>query len=255
MNKVFIWSLFSLFISAFSLWGQQDQPEAETGYREKKAAYGKTMMAASANPYATREGLEILRRGGNALDAAIAMQMVLNVVEPQSSGIGGGAFLLYYNQKEGRVMAYDGRETAPEAVHEKWFLDSEGAPLAFSKILVSGRSVGVPGVLKMLELAHQQLGKLPWEELFSRAIQLANQGFPISPRLHQLIKKNSNLNISSAAGAYLFRDGEAKEVGSTLLNRELGETLTLLAQGGTQPFYSGTIAAEIVAVVQKNGVF
>ncbi len=144
-------------------------------------------MIAAANPYAAQAGLDMLARGGSAVDAAIAAQMVLNLVEPQSSGIGGGGFMLTYDALDGSVDAFDGRETAPAAATPSLFLDAEGTPLNFFEAVIGGRAVGVPGLLAMLEAAHERHGKLPWAILFEPAIVLAEQGFSLSPRLHQLI--------------------------------------------------------------------
>jgi gamma-glutamyltranspeptidase len=146
---------------------------------------------AAANPLATDAGYQILKAGGSAVDAAIAVQMVLTLVEPQSSGIGGGAFLLHYNGKA--VEAFDGRETAPAAADEKLFLGADGKPMAFYDGVVGGRSVGTPGTVRMLEMAHRQYGKLPWAQLFAPAIQLAEQGFRVSPRLNTLLKDEKYL--------------------------------------------------------------
>jgi len=144
-------------------------------------------MVAAANPLAVQAGVEVLRAGGGALDAAIAVQMVLGLVEPQSSGLGGGAFLLHWSQGEKKLRSYDGRETAPAAARPDRFLGADGRPQGFVEAVVSGRSVGVPGVLRMLELAHRRHGRLAWARLFESAIQLAEQGFPMSPRLHRLL--------------------------------------------------------------------
>lgn len=247
------WLIFCL-LSSFPIFGEtQTQPEFSSGYTPKKAVYAKNMMVASANPLATKAGVEILQKGGNALDAAIAMQMVLTVVEPQSSGLGGGAFLLYYQKDQQKVYAYDGRETAPSKVDEAWFLDKNNEPIPFEKALIGGKSVGVPGLLKMLEMAHQQRGKLRWNELFTPAIDLANHGFPISSRLHQLIKKTKNLNTFPETSAYLFRNGKPKKEGERLQNLELAETLVAIAQFGAHVFYQGPIAQKIVSAVQKAG--
>src|SRR5688572_5806410 len=142
---------------------------------------------ATANPHAARAGLEILRAGGSALDASIAAQLVLNLVEPQSSGIGGGAFLLHWDAADKRISAYDGRETAPAAAQPGRFLRSDGTPMTFAEAVNSGRSIGVPGVLRVLELAHAKHGRLQWRRLFAPAIRLAEEGFAVSPRLHRLI--------------------------------------------------------------------
>jgi gamma-glutamyltranspeptidase / glutathione hydrolase len=151
------------------------------------AAQAAESMVAAANPHAARAGIEILRAGGSALDAAVAVQMVLNLVEPQSSGIGGGAFLLHWNEAQKKIAAYDGRETAPAAARPDRFLRPDGAPMGIGEAISSGRSVGVPGVLRMLELAHARHGRLPWKRLFEPAIRLAEEGFAVSPRLHRLI--------------------------------------------------------------------
>lgn len=183
------WLTFFL-LAPWVLWAETaQQPEFSSGYHPKLAVYAKKMLVASANAYASHAGMSILEKGGNAMDAAIAMQLVLGVVEPQSSGIGGGAFLLYYHKEKKQVLAYDGRETAPTEVDEEMFLDANKEPIQFQQAAIGGKSVAVPGLLKMLEMAHQEQGKLPWKELFTPAIDLAQQGFPISSRLHQLIHK------------------------------------------------------------------
>src|SRR5690349_11899343 len=167
------------------------QPEAASGFTAKPGWATAKFAVAAANPLATDAGYQVLRAGGSAVDAAIAVQMVLSLVEPQSSGIGGGTFLLHYNGRE--VEAFDGRETAPGAADERLFLDAEGKPLGFYDAVVGGRSVGVPGTVKVLEMAHRQYGKLPWAALFQPAIRLAEQGFRVSPRLNTLIKADAHL--------------------------------------------------------------
>jgi len=150
-------------------------PESTTGFTEKAVVQASQAMIATANPLATDAGYEILQQGGSAVDAAIAAQMMLGLTEPQSSGIGGGALLLLYDGTQ--VVAFDGRETAPAAATPERFLDAHGKPLAFRDAVVGGRSVGVPGVLKMLVMAHKQYGKLPWTTLFQPAIRMAEEGF------------------------------------------------------------------------------
>src|SRR6267378_5694168 len=145
----------------------------------RDAVVAKHFMVAAAHPLASEARYRILERGGSAVDAAIAVQLVLGLVEPESSGIGGGAFLLHWSQREQRLRSYDGRETAPAAARRDRFLDREGKPLAFQEAVVGGRSVGVPGVLRMLELAHRRHGRLPWAQLFRPAIELAENGFPL----------------------------------------------------------------------------
>jgi gamma-glutamyltranspeptidase/glutathione hydrolase len=225
-------------------------PEAASGRQEKQAVHARRHMIATANLHASQAGLEVLRAGGSALDAAIAAQLVLNLVEPQSSGIGGGAFLLYWDAAERRISAYDGRETAPAAARPERFLGADGKPIPFAAAVSSGRSVGVPGVLRMLELAHARHGKLAWARLFEPAIRLATDGFPVSPRLHRLIALDPLLLSSEAARTYFFTAaGEPLPVGHVLRNPALAEVLRRVAAGGADAFYRGEIARDIVAAV------
>ena len=210
-------------------------------------------MVAAANPHAARAGTEILRAGGSALDAAIAVQMVLNLVEPQSSGLGGGAFLLHWNASQRKVSAYDGRETAPAAARPDRFLRPDGAPMGLGEAISSGRSVGVPGVLRMLELAHAKHGRLPWRRLFEPAIRLAETGFAVSPRLHRLIAADPLLGRFPAARAYFYLpDGKALPVGHRLRNSQLAAVLRRIAEEGPDAFYRGEIARDIVAAVANH---
>ena len=226
-------------------------PEAASGFRSGvEANTARRHMAAAANPLAAEAGREVLRAGGSAVDAAIAMQLVLTLVEPQSSGIGGGAFLLHF---DGRlVQAYDGRETAPAGVDENLFM-VDGKPMAFHEAAVGGRSVGVPGVLRMLELAHGRHGRLPWARLFEPAIRLAENGFAVSPRLHTLLGVEKYLARDPTARDYFYAaDGAPKPVGTVLRNPELVATLRAIAAGGADAFYRGPIAADIVGAVQSH---
>ena len=207
-------------------------------------------MVAAANPYAARAGIEILRAGGSALDAAIAVQMVLNLVEPQSSGIGGGAFLLHWNAAGKSISAYDGRETAPAAARPDRFLRPDGAPMGFGEAIGSGRSIGVPGVLRVLELAHAKHGRLQWRRLFEPAIRLAETGFAVSPRLHRLIAADPLLGRFPAARAYFFLpDGKPLPVGHQLRNPAFAAVLRRIAGEGAGVFYRGDIARDIAAAV------
>jgi gamma-glutamyltranspeptidase/glutathione hydrolase len=226
-------------------------PEAASGFRAGLATATATRhMAASANPLATDAGREILRAEGSAVDAAIAMQMVLNLVEPQSSGIGGGAFLMHWDGQ--RVQAFDGRETAPLAADENLFM-AGGEPMAFYDAVVGGRSVGTPGVLRMLEAAHKQHGRLPWPRLFEPAIQLAENGFPMSPRLNTLLAAEKYLHRDAAARAYFYNaDGTPKAIGTVLRNPEFAATLRAIATRGADAFYQGAIAADIVRAVRAH---
>ncbi len=229
-------------------------PETASGFRlGTQATTAAHYMAAAANPHAAQAGRDILRAGGSAVDAAIAMQMVLTLVEPQSSGIGGGAFMLHWDGKQ--VQSYDGRETAPAQATEALFLKADGKPMDFYDAVVGGRSVGAPGVLRMLELAHRQHGKLPWARLFEPAIALAEQGFAISPRLYTLLASEQYLKNNPAAGAYFYQaDGSPKPVGTLLRNPALAATLRTIAASGAAAFYQGPIADDIAATVrmQKN---
>lgn len=207
-------------------------------------------MVVTANPHASRAALDILRAGGSAVDAAIAAQMVLNLVEPQSSGIGGGAFLVVYRADQRRVQAYDGRETAPAAVGANLFVDPQGRPEDFRSMVASGRAVGVPGLLRALELAHRAHGHLPWARLFQPAIDLAEAGFPVSARLHQLLARDEALRLDPAARQFFYLpDGQPLPVGATLRNPALAATLGRVAAGGADAFYRGPLAAAVVAAV------
>lgn len=208
-------------------------------------------MAAAANPLAAEAGREMLRQGGSAIDAAIAMQAVLTLVEPQSSGIGGGAMIVLWDGKQ--VRTYDGRETAPAGATEKLFLNADGKPMAFTQAQIGGRSVGTPGVLRALELAHRQHGRLPWAKLFEPAIKLAEQGFAISPRLHSLLTADPLIRQSPDMAAYfLNEDGGVKAVGTRLQNPKLAAVFKRIASEGADALYKGPIAEEIVAKVQQH---
>ena len=181
----------------------QRQPEAATGTEQKSLATAERHMVAAAHPLAAEAGREILRKGGTAVDAAIATQLVLGLVEPQSSGLGGGAFIVHWNNDAKAVTTYDGRETAPAAAKPGRFL-VDGAPMDFPDAVRSGLSVGVPGVVRMMELAHAKHGKLAWAELFTPAIALAEAGFAMPARLHDLLKWQGAENFAPAARAYFF---------------------------------------------------
>ncbi|RAI71990.1 gamma-glutamyltransferase [Pseudomonas fluorescens] len=227
-------------------------PESASGFRtDLRTQHAEKYMAAAANPLAAEAGRQMLRRGGSAIDAAIAMQAVLTLVEPQSSGIGGGALIVLWDGKA--VRTYDGRETAPAGATERLFLEANGQPMGFTQAQIGGRSVGTPGVLRALELAHQKHGRLPWAQLFEPAIQLAEQGFAISPRLHQLIAADSSMPRSAEMMAY-FRnaDGSPKAVGTNLKNPALAAVFKRIAHEGPDALYKGTVAEEIAAKVQGH---
>ena len=227
-------------------------PESASGYRtDLQARHASRHMAAAANPLAAEAGREMLRRGGSAIDAAIAMQAVLTLVEPQSSGIGGGALIMLWDGKN--VRTYDGRETAPAGATERLFLQADGTPMPFTRAQIGGRSVGTPGVLRALELAHKKHGRLPWAQLFEPAIKLAEHGFAISPRLHQLIASDSSLRSSPDMVAYfLDADGRPKAIGTRLKNPALAAVLQRIANEGPDALYRGVVAQEIVRKVQGH---
>jgi len=225
-------------------------PEIPTGFATKQTAYSRSFMVVAANPLATKAGCEVLKKGGTAIDAAIATQMVLNIVEPQSSGIGGGAFMLTYDRQTGKVTAYDGRETAPAAATEnylRWISDStRTTPLPNARS--SGRSIGTPGVLHMLDAAHKDGGKLSWKELFDPAIKIANEGFRISPRMAASVAGSATaLSRDPQSRAYFLNaDGTAKAAGTLLTSPALATTFQTIANGGIAAFYGGAMAQDIV---------
>ncbi|MDO1509657.1 MULTISPECIES: gamma-glutamyltransferase [unclassified Neisseria] len=225
-------------------------PEQGTGITEQKLVQAKEFMAASANPLATEAGYEILKRGGSAIDAMIAMQTTLSLTEPQSSGLGGGAFLVYWDNKEKKLTTFDARETAPKAAEPELFLDKNGKPLEFIQAVVGGRSVGVPGVPKLLEDVHKRYGRLPWHTLFDKPIELAQKGFPVSARMARSIEQNrEQLQRHSATAAYFMPEGKPLEEGTLLKNPEFAATVKLLAKQGSGPFYKGIPAFNIVKTV------
>ena len=226
-------------------------PEAATGYTEKPGWSAERFMASAANPLAAEAGYGILKAGGSAVDAAIAIQMVLTLVEPQSSGIGGGAFLLHFDGRE--VQAYDGRETAPAGASATLFQDAGGKAVPYYAAVVGGRAVGTPGVLRMLELAHRRHGRLPWASLFQPAIRHAEQGFAVSPRLASLLEQDRFLKTDPAAAAYFYGpQGKPWPPGHLLKNPELAAVLREIAAGGADAFYRGATARAIEAKVRGH---
>ncbi|MGE0558182.1 MAG: gamma-glutamyltransferase [Burkholderiales bacterium] len=228
------------------------QPEPESGRSEKTLARAQRHMVAAAHPLAVDAGLQMLDGGGSAVDAMVAVQLVLNLVEPHASGLGGGAFLLHYDAGQKTVRAYDGRETAPAAATAELFM-RDGKPMRFREAVTGGLSVGTPGLARLLELAHRRHGKLPWAKLFEPAIGLAENGFPLSPRLHALLLRSGAMSGEAAAGSYFFdADGNPKPAGTMLRNPEFAQTLRALAAGGSDAFYRGDIARDIVAAVRGH---
>lgn len=231
---------------------QPPAPELGSGYRtDLSTRHAERHMAAAANPLAAEAGREMLRQGGSAIDAAIAMQAVLTLVEPQSSGIGGGAFIMLWDGHN--VQAYDGRETAPAGATERLFLKADGTPMAFTDAQIGGRSVGTPGVLRALEMAHKKSGHLPWAKLFEPAIRLSEQGFAISPRLHSLIAADRFIAQSPDMAAYFLNaDGSPKATGTLLKNPALAAVFKRIAKEGPDALYQGPIAEEIARKVQSH---
>lgn len=229
-------------------------PEAGSGAEEKGATVTRTDIVVAANPLAVEAGLEILRAGGSAADALVAVQTVLGLVEPQSSGIGGGAFLVWYTAETGEITTIDGRETAPASATPELFLDAEGKPLRFFDAVVGGRSVGVPGVVRLMEMIHGKYGKLPWSRLFDRAVLLAEEGFEVSPRLASLIEGDRDRLFSQPATRTYFFDEheEPLKAGHLLINRDYAESLRSIAQAGANAFYAGAIADAIIDAVRLH---
>ncbi|NYT62305.1 gamma-glutamyltransferase [Alcaligenaceae bacterium] len=222
--------------------------------RRRSVVYAPRYMVSSANPLATQAGAAMLARGGTATDAIIASQMVLNLVEPQSSGIGGGAFAIAYDAAKRSVRAYDGRETATAAARSDRFMKN-GQAIGFWEAVNSGRSVGTPGLLRVLALMHEQQGRLSWARLFEPAIALAEEGFPVSERLHALLVKNNGLRDQAAAAAYFYdAKGEPWPVGHKLVNKALAQVFRQLAAQGPQAFYEGNVAQNMVAAVAGHAV-
>ncbi len=230
---------------------QDVQPEESTGRQQREAVQADRFMVAAANPHAVEAGYDILKQGGSAVDAMIAVQTVLNLVEPQSSGIGGGAFLIYYDAERDEIIAYDGRETAPAVAGGDMFLQPDGEPMQFWDAVVGGRSVGTPGTVQLMEVAHTNHGRLPWAQLFARAIELAQDGFEVSPRLAGLLDgdRGERLKTYAAARDYFFPGGAPLRAGQTLRNQAFAETLQAIAADGADAFYSGPIAGDIVDTV------
>ncbi|MBV8049254.1 MAG: gamma-glutamyltransferase [Paludibacterium sp.] len=225
-------------------------PEAATGFNAKAAAERPHAMIVTATRLSTQAGLSMLAQGGSAVDAAIAAQAMLGLTEPQSSGIGGGAFLVFFDGR--RVTTFDGRETAPAAATPDRFLRADGQTMDFYRAVVGGRSVGVPGVLAMLAMAHRRYGRLPWATLFQPAIRQAEQGFPLSPRLYGLLAGERFLAQDATARRYFYNpDGRPKPIGTLLKNPDYAATLRLIARHGPSAFYQGALARDIVDAVAR----
>nr|WP_246072196.1 gamma-glutamyltransferase [Catenovulum sediminis] len=230
-------------------------PEAATGLNQKKLVFAEHGMISAANPYAVEAGMQILKAGGTAMDAAVAVQAVLTLVEPQSSGIGGGAFIMYWQQSEKKLYAFEGRETAPEHASETLFFE-EGKAISWFDGVVGGRSVGAPGVLAALNAGQQKFGQLAWSGLFKRAIELSETGFEVSPRLAKLLAMRINPGIEKLpqSRAYFFPGDQPLQAGELKTNLQLAESLRGIANQGIDYFYRGELADKIVAAAQNSPI-
>ena len=228
-------------------------PEAATGFAQNQLVSADNYMVSAANPYAVQAGTEILAAGGSAMDAAVAVQNMLTLVEPQSSGIGGGAFIMYWDAAEERLYTLDARETAPAATDHNLFLNEEGEAARWIDAVVGGRSVGTPGLVRGLAEGHTKWGRLPWDRLFSSTIEKSEQGFTVSPRLAQLIEMEINPGVRKipATADYFFPDGEPLQAGSLKRNPELAESLRQIARQGPDAFYHGPLAEQMVDAVAQ----
>ncbi len=250
-------TLILLLLTPTAMADQNDSwiGEPFSGFKDYKVVIGQKYMVSTADENASKAAKEMLENGGSAVDAAIAAQLVLNVVEPHSSGIGGGGFLLYYNNKTKKTEYFNGRETAPKKAHSKMFLDKNGQVREFSDVVQGGLAVGTPGLLKILKESHEKYGKLPWAKLFEPAIKIASQGFIMNDRLHILSNQITYLkNSKEAKEIYFEKDGNAKAAGQIITNKKLAQTFELLAKNGIDPFYKGKIAKDIVVAVQSSRV-
>ncbi|MFQ3206148.1 MAG: gamma-glutamyltranspeptidase/glutathione hydrolase [Glaciecola sp.] len=252
--------LATLTVFAFSCFAQtanpvreDREPEADTGKTVKKAFESQEYMVVAANPYASWAGKQILEKGGSAIDAAIAIQAMLTLVEPQSSGIGGGAFILYWDNENKKLHTFDGRETAPQKATPYIFVE-DGEPMRWIDAVVGGKAVGVPGVLKALEMAHKEFGKLKWRDLFEDAISTSRQGFTVSPRLEKLIKLDVHPGLNNFVNSqnYFKPNGVPLEQGSIQKNEVLANTLLKIAHHGTEYFYKGELAEKIAEAARTT---
>ncbi len=233
--------------------GTAAPPPGSVSIFRKPVKRSRQAWVAAANPMAVDAGIEILGKGGKALDAAVAVQAMLGLVEPQSSGVGGGAFLMYYDAASGKVSSIDGREIAPAAAKPGMFLDEHGKPLAFVEAVRSGRSTGVPGALGMLYVAQAKLGHLPWKELFTPAIRAASNGFRVPGRLAMFLGEGSPFPPTNEVRMLFARpDGGTLEEGDQFQNPEYAKTLQRIAAEGPRALYQGTIAADIVKAIHRE---
>ncbi|MFO1311585.1 MAG: gamma-glutamyltransferase [Burkholderiales bacterium] len=223
-------------------------PERVTARTEKAPVHARHWMVVAANPLAVDAGYRVLAQGGSAVDAAVAVQLVLGLVEPQSSGLGGGGFMLVHDTRAKRLIAYDGRETAPAAARPDRFMKN-GRPVDFYDAVLGGKSVGVPGLVRLLEDTHKKHGRLPWARLFEPAIALAENGFPMSPRLRELVGSDRYLTQPRVRAYFFDERGKVLAAGTMLRNPAYARTLRAIARDGARAFYEGEIARDIVETV------
>ena len=247
-------SVFTAVVLSNAVLAQDPAPEQGYGWESKESVIGTEFMISAANPIAAKAGYDILAKGGTAADAMVAVQLMLNLVEPQSSGIGGGAFLLYWDASSKTLNTFDARETAPAAAVPERFLNADGERMPFAEAISGGQAVGVPGIMRLLEVAHILYGNQDWSSLFTSTIDRAEQGFKVSPRMANSIQstvdRGGSLGVFSAAKAYFFSDdGSPLQAGTLLKNPVFADTLRILAREGAGAFYRGPIADDIVSAV------
>lgn len=248
-------AILSFSVAAQGTPREAGEPEAATGYVDKKAFVADDYMVVAANPYASWAGKNIIEKGGSAIDAAVAIQAMLTLVEPQSSGIGGGAFILYWDNENKVLHTYDGRETAPKAVNSFWFMDVN-KPQKWIEAVVGGKSVGVPGAVRALEMAHKEFGTLPWGDLFDDAIDTSRKGFKVSPRLAKLIALDYHPGLKEfpASATYFFPAGKPLQEGTIKKNPKLAQTLLKISEQGSDYLHTGILAKKIANAVQTASI-
>ncbi|UYQ71205.1 gamma-glutamyltransferase [Pelagibacterium flavum] len=245
--------LSAALLSSVPVWAQDvPQPEDTTAIADNESVMAEDFMIASAHPLATQAGYDVLAAGGSAADAAVAVQTMLGLVEPQSSGLGGGAFLLYWDAATGELTTYDAREKAPLAADGDYWLDESGEPMGFMDAVIGGRSAGVPGTPMLLETLHTDHGTMDWAELLQPAIDTAENGFTVTQRMADSVAGATGLDTFVETSEYFFPGGEPIAEGSTLTNQAYADTLKLYAEEGAAPFYTGEIAEDIVAALNTN---
>lgn len=227
--------------------------DAYSGFEQYHSVIGKEYMIATSEKIASEIGAEILKKGGNGVDSAIAVQMVLNVIEPHSSGIGGGLFLVYYDHKTKKTMYFNGRETSPAKSYPELFLDKNGKPKNFYDVVATPLSVATPGALHALKQAHQKYGKMKWQELFVPAIKVAKEGFKMSPKIYANLKNIKHLSKAEDLKIYFDKNNQPKPIGTVIYNFKLAETFEKIAKNGIDFFYKGKIANNIESTLQNSG--